>query len=309
MSQQTPSTLVIWNPSAGSTAAAKDVREQLEQSPTCKVQETCSREEALSVVQAAVEQGCHEVIAAGGDGTVNTVLHALADCDAAITRDIAFGILPLGTGNDLSRTLAIPLDSLAAWDVISRRQTIAGDVFRFQSGEESRIVANMCTAGNTGEYLTGLTPEMKQRWGPFCYLRGVIHVLADLQTYDVCLCFDESPPESVSLLNLFVANGQTTGAGMTVAPMSRLDDGFLDVIMILEGDASELASLTTRYVMADFLKHPLVRHRRVQSLSVECTTPFPVTIDGDVVTETPFQISRQPHRISLICGDDCDRSA
>jgi len=297
------STLVIWNPGAGSTAAASEARKLLEQRPEYEVCETPSRDEALAAIHSAIKLGCRNVIAAGGDGTVNAVLQALADCDPDVLRETSLGILPLGTGNDLARTLQIPLDPLAALEVLSRKATIPGDIVRFHSGTENRVVSNMCTAGNTGQYLTTLTPDMKQRWGPFCYLRGVIQVLADLQAYTVRVQFDAAPWETVSLLNLFVANGQTTGAGLTVAPMARVDDGWLDVILIQDGDAGEIAALTVNYVMDDFLRHPLVMHRRVRSLAVESAAAFPVTIDGDVVTDQPFQITLDPQHVRLVYGD------
>jgi diacylglycerol kinase family enzyme len=47
------------------------------------------------------------VIVGGGDGTLNAVV------DSLVATKLPLGILPLGTANDLARTLAIPLSRLA----------------------------------------------------------------------------------------------------------------------------------------------------------------------------------------------------
>ena len=65
---------------------------------------------------------------AGGDGTVHAAVNGLAPNFP----DKPLAVLPLGTGNDLCRTLAVPLDPLAAVDLwkSGRRRTI--DVIRVE---------------------------------------------------------------------------------------------------------------------------------------------------------------------------------
>src|ERR671926_181555 len=57
------------------------------------------------------------VMLGGGDGTMNAAASALVE----IGRPLA--VLPLGTGNDLARTLGIPLDPLAAAEVAAAGRT------------------------------------------------------------------------------------------------------------------------------------------------------------------------------------------
>ncbi|MBI1348234.1 hypothetical protein GC163_18320 [bacterium] len=295
-------TVAIWNPSAGGTAQAETIYAELSQRNDCRVIATGSREETLVTTATTVQAGVRRLIAAGGDGTVSAVLQGVAD--SGLMSEVTCGILPLGTGNDLARTLKMPLDPQQALEVLLQAQdvTAACDLMELKAGGVSRVMANMCTAGNTGQYLSLMTPEMKQRWGAFCYLRGVIQAAADLQGFEVHLSFDGDPPQKFSVLNLFVANGQTTGAGMTIAPQAELGDGLMDVIAILDGTTTQIASLTANYLLDQFLEHPLVFYRRARLLGVECTDSFPVTIDGDVVTDQPFQISVLPQRLQMITG-------
>src|SRR6266404_1344907 len=96
-----------------------------------------SREEAAWMARRLVRDGAAAIVTAGGDGTINTVVNALAGID------VPLGILPLGTANDLARELGIPLDMETA----ARKMTI---------GTERRIDLvevngrAFCTVGGLG---------------------------------------------------------------------------------------------------------------------------------------------------------------
>lgn len=289
--------LVIWNGKAGASASALEIRQQLAESGGCLIAETERPEEVGERIQEAIEKGCPRIIAAGGDGTVNLVLQAVAAANDPL---VEMAILPLGTGNDLARTLGMSLTPEEAVLQVLGGEVFEADVLRCTWDGGSRIVANMCTAGNTGVYLTQLTPEMKQRWGPYCYIRGVIDVLRDLQAFDVRVEWPDEPVQSLSILNIFAANGRTTGGGMEIAPDAQLDDGLIDVVLIADGAVGEIASLTANYLLSDFRKHPLVTYRQVSKFRLEAEVPLPVTIDGDVVTDGPIRLEVEAQKVRLV---------
>ncbi len=61
-------------------------------------------QEALTISQQALREGCDCLVVGGGDGTVHSVLPALVNHPAAL------GVIPLGGANDLARNWNIPLD-------------------------------------------------------------------------------------------------------------------------------------------------------------------------------------------------------
>ena len=78
-----------------------------------------------TTVDELLRTGTRRVIAAGGDGTVNAVASRMLE------RDVALGILPMGTLNHFARDLGIPVELEAAVDVIAAghvRQVDAGEV-------------------------------------------------------------------------------------------------------------------------------------------------------------------------------------
>src|SRR6476620_9776065 len=85
---------------------------------------------ATTIASDAIALGVEDVIAAGGDGTINEVLQALVGSKARL------GIIPRGTANVLARELTLPFDNLRAADVIAEGKTQL--VFAGKATEESR---------------------------------------------------------------------------------------------------------------------------------------------------------------------------
>ena len=81
--------------------------------------------EAESLARAAAEEGFDNVVAAGGDGTVNEVVNGIAGSGAAL------GLLPLGTMNVFATELGLPVNDLErCWQIIREGQARASSICR-----------------------------------------------------------------------------------------------------------------------------------------------------------------------------------
>jgi diacylglycerol kinase (ATP) len=289
-------TVVIWNPSAGSAEQAEDVRRELEGMPHVTICAPNGREAAIEETVCAADDGAELIIAAGGDGSVNSVVDGLLQANA----QPVLGILPLGSGNDLARTLKLPLAPLDALRALASGVATPMDVMSVSSSDGQRTCVNMVTGGNTGRYLQHMTDELKERWGPYCYLRGVIDVLRNLEPFRIDVICDDGPPEGFDALNIFVANGRFSGGGMAISPAAELDDGQVDVVIIRDGDAGEIASLATEYVVADYLQHELVAFRRAGRVKITAQPAMPLTADGDEIGTPPLSISVRPRCLRVL---------
>lgn len=288
--------VVLWNPSAGSAEQARDVREELERIPHLSIEEPQGREASIQASVRAAERGVEVIVAAGGDGTVNSVISGIVKSG----RDPVLGVLPVGTGNDFSRALGMPLEPFEAVQALTAGTLGRMDIAYATSTQGTHLFANMVTAGNTGRYLREMTTEVKSRWGPLCYLRGVIDVLRDLEVYRVQIACDGRPPEMFDVLNIFVANGRYSGGGLAVSPDAAFDDGQLDLVIVKDGDAIDIASLTTEYVIADYLQHDLVEFRRAAHVEITAQPQMPATADGEEIGETPLSIRVEPQRLRVL---------
>ncbi|HJP72252.1 MAG TPA: acylglycerol kinase family protein, partial [Candidatus Limnocylindria bacterium] len=111
--------LVIVNPTAGGGRAARLIpwlRERLAMRPDAELLVTRRAGDAQEHASAAAARGADRIVAVGGDGTVQEVLNGLLARGASHV-----GIVPVGTGNDLARSLGLPRDPGAAWRIAMGR--------------------------------------------------------------------------------------------------------------------------------------------------------------------------------------------
>jgi len=70
--------------------------------------------EAADIAQMVIEKGFTHVVAVGGDGTVNEVVNGMQEVGSSQP----LAVIPAGRGNDFCRMNGIPLDPVAAIDVL-----------------------------------------------------------------------------------------------------------------------------------------------------------------------------------------------
>ncbi len=156
------------------------------------------------------------VIVGGDDGT----LHAAAP--ALVETGLPLGILPLGTGNDLARSLGIDPDPVVAARVIAAGQARAVDL-----GEvNGHLFWNVASIGLSVELASELTAETKRRWGTLGYALAALRVLRRLRRFTAELA-QEGRIERVRTVQVAVGNGRHYGGGLTVAATAALDEGLL----------------------------------------------------------------------------------
>lgn len=297
-------TLVIWNPNAGSTSQAEEIRERIRTSPGIEVYEPTSPTDAQAKVRIECERGTKFVIAAGGDGTVNSVINGLSNAPS----NVIMGVLPLGTANDWCASLAIPSDLNAAWEIIEKRLVTPLDIVELRTPTETTRFANIATGGNSHRVTEAITPELKQRWGAMCYIRGAVGILNDLESFETSISFDGGSLEEFSVWNLIVANGRTSAGRIEVAPRARLDDGLMDVVIIQSGTIVNLADLSIRYIFADYIESNQVVYRQARQITLNSKPYINFSIDGDLVERQPISFTCLPAALKVIVGTEFDSS-
>ena len=291
---------VILNPNAGSAGESDSLRDAIRYTPEAELCICQAPDHATRLAAEAAADGFDLVIAAGGDGTINEVVNGLAT-DFGTT---ALGIVPLGTGNDLARTLALPDEPLAAFQTALQGERRALDVIKVESGGEVAYALNVCAGGFTGEMDEVMTDELKETWGPLAYLIGAAKALPDLEGYVTKIAWDDGPFEVVDALNIVVANGRTAGGGKPAAPRANPEDGLLDVVVIRDCSGAELAALAAAALAGDYLASDLVIHERVHSLRVESRPGMWFNVDGELFTKEPVHFEVVPGALRVAVGPE-----
>ncbi|HOJ74113.1 MAG TPA: diacylglycerol kinase family lipid kinase [Phycisphaerae bacterium] len=295
-----PRILILWNPSAGSAGKAEALRAELQSRSGVVLRQVSSRDEVVRAATEAAEAKFELIVAAGGDGTVNAVVNALAEPG----RELPLAILPLGTGNDLARTLAIPPDPQQAVELLASPRVERIDRVLLESPTRRIYYVNMGSAGFSGEVLQWATEEVKRWWGPLAYLRGVAQKLGELKPYEVILQFDDGPTVHEQLYNVVLANGRTTSGGMMLAPYADLQDGQVEVLLVRANGLTDLAVLASRYFAGTHLEDDTIVYRRAGRVRIQAEPPMAFSLDGDLVTDEPVTITVEKQVVPVVVGPE-----
>ncbi|KYF81172.1 hypothetical protein BE11_32570 [Sorangium cellulosum] len=299
-------TSIIVNPAAGNAAQSARLHELAAARPDVRLIQTEGPGHARELAGAAVEEGSEIVVAAGGDGTINEVVQGLGP-----HRDRArLGLLPLGTGNDLARTLGIPFDPVEAFALLDAGRVEAltrkVDLVHVESAGQTRYCLNVAAGGFSGQVDEALTDEMKAAWGPLAYVRGAMKVLPDLTGYETTIAWDDQEFERVEALNVIVANGRTCAGGMKVASGASMEDGLLDVVIVRYASLLDLAAVAARLVAGSYLDSAEVMHRRASRVRIAAKPGMWFNVDGELLSNAPISFSVEHRALSVLVGPGYD---
>lgn len=291
---------IILNPTAGRARRYPCVVDDLLRLPGAELRRTCRPGHATVLAREAVREGCSPLVAAGGDGTVHEVVNGLA-AGRGTAPDTALALVPLGTGNDLARTLGVPLDPHEAVESLGGGRIRRVDLLRARAGGgDRRHLANFAIGGFAGDVADRVTPEARRRWGGLVYLRAIAAGLPSLRRYRTRLVVDGEPLPPAELLAVIVANGRWVGNGIPAAPRAEVDDGRLDLVAV-RGDVPARVPLTVARVLTGrHLKAPGVLWRRARSVEVRSDPPMPLNADGQALGTTPATFRALPGALRVL---------
>lgn len=251
--------------------------------------------EATKLARDAANDGFEFVIAAGGDGTLNEVVNGVA---AHLDR-VSVGLIPLGTGNDFARMLDLPDSVAACLEVVARGHVRKIDLVRVTS-DQVRYCLNVSAGGFSGVVDEKLTADIKKSWGPLAYLRCAAEALPELRAYRTEILLDDATPLDLDLYNVIVANGRYVAGGTAVAPEASIDDGLLDIVLVPENSAGDIALVAAQIALGTHLDSEGVVFRRAAKISVKSTPGMWFNVDGELVGNAPAVFEVLPRALQFL---------
>lgn len=298
------STRLILNPNAGGAPKNNELIESLRDHSEVEVCITDCAGDAERLAREAAEAGFTCVIAAGGDGTANEVLNGLSEH----LDEVTLGVLPLGTGNDLSRSLGLPDNAMEALPYLLGDALHEGgktrrlDVLRVTHGDKTRIALNHINAG-FGNLIAGeVDAEKKQQWGPFAYMASAAAQLWEREEYRTQICCNGADLEVIDAVNIFVVNGRTIAGGFRIAPLASMEDGLFEVVLMRSGSLVELAEMAAMTLVGKLAESEHVVARAVRSLRIESVPPMTFSVDGEPFDAPAIQVDILPAALDVIVG-------
>jgi YegS/Rv2252/BmrU family lipid kinase len=230
------------------------------------------------------------VIVGGGDGSVNCAAAALAGTG------LPLGILPLGTANNVARSLGLPESLEEACGVIAEGERRPMDLGRV-NGHHFVSVAGI----GLSTRIHAETPDgLKKRLGPLAYAVQGVRVLRSMTGFFASVRINQGPRLRLSAFQISVCNGRYFGGSLEAAEDATLADGRLDVV-ILRSDRwtrGMWRALTGR-ARPHEEDSPLLRIR-ARSLEIGTWPPMRVDVEGKIATRTPAAFDVLPGALTVL---------
>lgn len=263
---------------------------------------SCLEKLGFNLIEESVEQPHHMtevihrykhqvdiVIVGGGDGTLNAAV------DGLVETKLPLGILPLGTANDLARTLNIPTSLPEACRIIA-----IGEARKIDLGwVNGKHFFNVASLGLSVKITQRLTKEAKRRWGIFAYAATAIQVIWESRPFSAEIRVNgRSIP--VKTVQIAVGNGRYYGGGMAVVHDATIDDQRLDLYSLEIKHWWQIIPLLPAMRNGRHINWREVRALHGQDIEVITRKPRPINTDGEITTYTPAHFKVIPQALMVV---------
>jgi YegS/Rv2252/BmrU family lipid kinase len=216
------------------------------------------------------------VIIGGGDGTLNGIV------DILVELQLPLGILPLGTANDLARTLSIPLSITAACQVIADGYLKPIDL----GWVNGKHFFNVASLGLGVKITQKLTKGAKRRWGVFAYIATAIKVLSQTRPFHADIIVNGEATR-VKTIQIAVGNGRYYGGGMTIAADATIDDRRLDLYSLGLEHWWQIFPLLKTFPKGEHGLLPWVQTWSGEEIEIRTRKEHTINTDGELTKVTP----------------------
>lgn len=262
---------------------------------------------AAKLAEEAVASGFRQMVAVGGDGTLNELVNGLMRQTVCTPDEVGVSILPFGTGNDWVRTQHIPTKT-DAWieKFLSAKEARTQDVGIAAYSDETgtrhqRYFVNVAGMAYDAFVVREIETEGKKSANSLLYLLMLFRLLRDytphLHRLELTLPGEAEKrriEKEIHTLNVGIC--RYSGGGMQLVPHADPDDGLLALTLM-----EKLSKCEIILRLRDLYTGKLIQHRKaiaeqVSSLKVESGAhrPLLLEVDGEFVascTDVFFSVS------------------
>jgi YegS/Rv2252/BmrU family lipid kinase len=222
------------------------------------------------------------IIAVGGDGTLQEVINGLNNID------INIGIIPVGTGNDFVRAMNIPIEPQKALNTL-----IGGHIKQIDAGKVGERIFHNGVGIGFDAWVVYESLKIKMLRGHAIYLYSIIKTLKNYKAPLMELKFnDKSVTKKLFLIT--VGNGTSLGGGIKLTPFAKMDDGLLDLNIIQDVNKFKILQNLLKAYSGEHVNMPEVTVDKCKSIVVKSDEGLAVHADGELIscklTEVNIQI-------------------
>lgn len=263
--------LFIVNPNAGKKISEKlinTIKKEFPKAIYYQIVVWKDKDHFQEVLDIIKSQDYTDVIAVGGDGTVNQVAKSI------INTNIALGIVPAGSGNGLARTLGL---SMKVEEVI--KQLANGNKSVIDYGEVNNIPF-FCTSGIGFDAHIGNLFATSVKRGLSSYVKITVRELMRYRSKNYTLQINGQEIKRKAYL-ITVANAGQYGNDFYIAPQAKLNDGIFHVVILKPFGLFGAIGILIKVLKGKANESKYIETYPASSLSIQREESGPIHFDGE----------------------------
>jgi len=287
----------VLNPNAGNGSPLKIFQEIEEELILNNVKYTIfksqGRNDIFNHVMSDEIPECDVICAMGGDGTIHETADGLMQSGKA--SDLAFSVIPSGTGNAFAQTLG-ELKPKKAIRKILEGERLKIDAMEIKQGPKVSYAVNIIGWGMASR-VNQISDQLRMLGGIRYNIASLIGIAAMKKKRLVLRMGDKVINEDALLF--LALNTVYTGKGMKMAPDADFSDGLIDIIIFKSATKLQVVSIFLKLFSGKHIFDPRVTYKQVNSFSLE-SEGDDLNIDGENQGHTPIDVRVIKKCITLI---------
>ncbi|MFD9935192.1 diacylglycerol/lipid kinase family protein [Streptomyces massasporeus] len=287
----------VVNPTAGGATSAaallKVARLLREAGAELETEYSRSLAHARELARHAGERG-RVVLAVGGDGITGSIGGALSGTGAL------FGMVPAGRGNDFARALGLPGDPEGVARVLLHGTPRAVDTIEVTSSVHAGTVVLGSVYAGVDALANLHANRSRLLRGSASYYAGALRAISTWRPVRYRITVD-GREHTCTGYTVVAANSSYYGSARRIAPEARLDDGFLDVVMIRDAPRRLFFALMKELDTGAHVHRPQVQVLRGREIRIEADRDLPYGADGEIEAALPVTVRVLPGALRVLC--------
>jgi YegS/Rv2252/BmrU family lipid kinase len=236
-----------------------------------------------------------QIIAAGGDGTINVCVNAMIENDITLP----LSIFPAGTANDFAYYFDIPNDIDGMIDIALGTKYTNADVGKVNG----RYFVNVAAMGGLISVSQKTDPNLKNSLGIMAYYLKGLSEIRNITAEHVKLITPEQTYEE-DMYFMVVMNGRSAGGFRKLSPETEINDDKLDVVLFREMPLIEMGPLLFDVMHGRHSENKNVLTFSTNKLRIESDSDIATDIDGEKGEKFPLEFSILHNRLQIFTKED-----
>jgi diacylglycerol kinase (ATP) len=301
--------LIILNPAAQEGKAPKlflRIRNQVDALGAVVVESTGCFDQDTAIVSDALARGCTLVVAAGGDGTVHSVVNALWRIGAgSIPRGVCFGAIGLGSSNDFHKPYDTDVPVLLHSETAAPRDLVLSH-YGIHGNPRERVCAVSASIGATAqanEFFNdgrGVIRRLKHGESNAAIAYAALRTIARYDNFPATVELPAGNFES-RISNLSILKTPFLSGSLRFDIPIKPDDGLLAVALCENMSRLRLGAALLALYRGHFRGRPGTRYWQVERVGFKTARPVALEMDGEVTRVDSASFEIQPGAL-LTCG-------